>query len=671
SKPVVLPLLAAPLEPLFGAWGIAVLNVAAFGVAGWLAFGMLRRRLGARAAAWTLVTFAGAATVLPYALWRMADALQLALALAGLSLCFGGASSKSEDSGGDGSPPGRVDRVLTSRLAAPLGACLLGLLVPMRVNNAVIAAVPVLAALLDRRGRDVAMLATAVALGAGLGLGAAELLIDSANPYRSPRTTFTPATGYPAGEGAAQATQRFDRFLARHHLTLTSVGGGSQVAYSALYFWIGRHTGVLVYFPAVIALLWAARRRDAGASRRSRRAEQIAACVGLLAAVAFLVGWKPENYFGGATFLGNRYLLPAYPLLLVAAARCAPSPRALVVTWTLAALGYSSAFASALRHPEPGRSQSHTLVGLYRALPYESTARSLAGRRDRYWTGQFVRFVDPFAEVDRRSFRLRAADPPAEILFAGWEPPGALRLHATASAAATLRVEDWRGEWRFDLEPGQASDFVLEPSPPWRRHGFWFEGPVYTARTLRFDLVAPAGAAEHPEVELRFLGDPAVVERAFAARLVAFDLAAPLEAGTTTAARLQVENASRRHWEAEDSTPVEVVWRVLDAEGARLAGGSHSIERRVAPGETLDLALSIEGPARAGFAFLEVDLVLDGIAAFADRLGAPLVRQRVRVRRRGPGGATSERLPESVVLPKAGSRSESLAESVVSSAAER
>ena len=121
----------------------------------------------------------------------------------------------------------------------------------------------------------------------------------------------------------------------------------------------------------------------------------------------------PANYFGGETFLGNRYILAAYPCLLIALPRL-PSRRILLTIWALAAVVGGSALASQLRFGAlDATSQAHTSAGIFRLLPYESTASNLDGRRDRYWAGDFVRFVDPFATAEAWSFTLESRRPAA------------------------------------------------------------------------------------------------------------------------------------------------------------------------------------------------------------------------------------------------------------------
>ena len=65
SKPVAFALAAAPFYAVLGEWGPIALNLLAFGVALGIAVACLRRLGSGGAAALVLVTFAGAAVVVP------------------------------------------------------------------------------------------------------------------------------------------------------------------------------------------------------------------------------------------------------------------------------------------------------------------------------------------------------------------------------------------------------------------------------------------------------------------------------------------------------------------------------------------------------------------------------------------------------------------------------
>jgi len=486
SKPTLYPLLVAPLYALAGESGIVLANGLALGAALWLAWALWRGRAGRGGAALLIVGFAASGALLPYVVWRMSDAMQVALALAGLVLGVGALRA------------GAGVAWLEARWTAWAGGLLLGLAVSMRVPNlAAPAAAVAVAALAGRRRRAVALVLGTV-LGLALAWGASELLITTWNPYRAVRTSFDGATGYPVGPGGEAAARRFDLDPATNRLGLLPRDEPERIAYAALYFFVGRHSGIAVYFPAALLL--------AAAAFSGRRDRATWALVGGAAAIClFYVAWIPQNYFGGSTFVGNRYFLTAYALLLVAPAR-PPRLRWWLAVWAVALFAGGSAVASvaASRALDP-MSQSHANAGLFRRLPYETTGRRIDGQRDRYWAGDFVRLVDPWAEAGRETVTLTTGRPPAELVVATSWPGDVLALEVTADRPGLeLLASDWAGSSRHALAVGGATRIELAPSAGWRRHRFWWSEDLYHVRTLRLSLRASDSGPAHAEI--RYLG---------------------------------------------------------------------------------------------------------------------------------------------------------------------
>ena len=105
-------------------------------------------------------------------------------------------------------------------------------------------------------------------------------------------------------------------------------------------------------------------------------------------------------------------------------ALAAPPPRKLLaVAWLIAfAAGLSAQTSVATTARFEQTSQSHAYFGLFRLLPYESTASNLDGRRDRYWSGDFLRFVDPYARAEPWSFLLGTGVAAADQAIAARRP---------------------------------------------------------------------------------------------------------------------------------------------------------------------------------------------------------------------------------------------------------
>lgn len=645
SKPVIFPLLAAPFYAAAGELGPIALNLLALALALWLARAYLRS-LAERDgdppgyADLTLVSFAAAAVVLPYAFWRMSDSLQFSVALLGLVLVFGRRSSRGVRL------RGWAGELLTWRGAPWLGTVLLALLVSMRVSNGLLALVPAGLAVADRKWRRAAaMLAVAAVSVLALQMLTSGLT-GADNPYRAVRATFTPETGYPAGPHAEDVLSRFNEHRASHFTRIDRPVVSSQVLYASLYVWIGRHTGLFVYFPASILLLWLAVQRSDSAGK--------VALAAFLGTLVFYVGWKPGNYFGGETFLGNRYLLPAYPALLLALRRL-PAAKSWFGLWLFTLVVLGSATDSTVRCAELGPlhdggkgvdlcrgSQNHGYAGVFRFLPWETTSRSIEGVRDRYWAGELVRFVDPWAEVDHNSFELFAGRPPAEVSVAHWRHAKVQVLRVRTSAAQAKLVVEQPGNLQLfeigrDVATTDSADagwlrVDVTPKRIWRRHRLWFNDTPYWIGRYRLSVESPEPDAT---AEILFVGDPVAVSRAMSYELLGDNWPErPL--------RVKLRNSSPLPWERDDPVRVTLRWRLLHpAEGAhpryRLAESLPiALPETVGAGEEVELEVPVDWPSEPGAYEIEVDLVLEQVAWFSESLGSPVLRRSFEVPRAPP-----------------------------------
>ncbi len=652
SKPFLFSVLAAPFVPIAGRAGPIVFNIVALGLASALAFWSLRRRSDLGTAALVLVTFLGASVVLPYVFWRMSDILQLSLVLAGLALALRppGATTDVVSMGGNAISRG-LDRLMLWPGAPYLGIAMLAAAATMRINNVAMLAVPAMAALLARDLKRTIRLTLAAGLAVAGWLAMSSMLTGEPTPYWATRASFTPITGYPSDTNTV-ADEAFAVRPATHKTPVVPAAGAVRSAYATGYFLFGRHSSLMFYFPAALVLIIAILRRPDAAG--------VAALIGFAGATAFFLIWMPWNYFGGNTFLGNRYLLAAYPALLLAPRRL-PSPRLLALAWSLAFVGYGSALWSVSRfHGLDASSQSHARAGIFRALPYESTSRDLSGN-DRYWGEQFVRFVDPFADVGRWHFVLDSTRPSAEMLAAQWQPLSTMRLLVAADAPATvLTYDDWRGSQTFSLDdlPRQDGNAVVDLAlaQPWRRHRFWWHWTQeYNAWLFRLGLRSAEGAPVRANV--RLLGDPAVLESTFAHSLESVVIPDRPAAGTEGVIRLAVRNTGPRPWRPEAVTPVfarlSLVPVTTRADGTQSAAPESSSPLETITRARIPLAAAVESGAlaeleipitwphptgkTAGTWELEIDLVLAHVGSFASRLGAPLVRETLEIAPADPG----------------------------------
>lgn len=627
SKPAVYPVLAAPLYFVAGPAGPFLFNFLALAASLWIAWRYLER-FGRGAAALALTTFAGTGVLLAYGAWAMGDALQVACALAGASLCLG---SIRRGGGGDAGFARRIHPALTSRLAPWAGGALLGLLAAARITNLIVAAAVIGALLVSRRWRLAAAAGLALAAALAASLVVNDRLLSTPRPYKAVRATFDPGSGYPGGSASQPSSQALSRF----ERSLSTVRIPTQIRprvslYATFYFLVGRHSGVLVYLPAALVFLLASLRRP------DRIGLALLAGVFALAAVYLL--WLPHNYFGGGAMVGNRYFLTAYPLLLLAPRRL-PRARWQFTAWLVAALAFVSSLVSVDRvQAMAPSSQSHAQAGLFRLLPYESVASDLEGNAERFWLEEWelVRFADPYARVADWSFDLDTESQPAEIEIANTRADGLMRFLVLSSAEEIeLVYEDWNQREVFPLTKPMGSRGVVEirASKPWRVHPLWFawmRNTDFHARVFRLSVRTPDGSPA--SARLSYLGPGDLDLDIFEREVLEARGPRSAQPGESSEVAVRVRNLSSETWSSERVLPVYLSYRLtsLDEAAASIEGPRTTIEA-VEPNEVLEAALEIAWPERAATYRLEVDLLVEGVAWFGRRTGGPLLASEVTV----------------------------------------
>ncbi len=138
------------------------------------------------------------------------------------------------------------------------------------------------------------------------------------------------------------------------------------VAHDLYYFYVGRFSGVAVYFfPAVAAVALFLFSREKQLYQWLVFA--IATFGGLL-----LVVWSPTNYFGGGGTLGNRYFTNLFPLYFFLSAKLARPWLPIAASWCAASIFLTSILAAPF---EAGRRPGeHATRGLFKWLPPELSA---------------------------------------------------------------------------------------------------------------------------------------------------------------------------------------------------------------------------------------------------------------------------------------------------------
>ena len=192
-----------------------------------------------------------------------------------------------------------------------------------------------------------------------------------------------------------------------------------QTGWNAVYYFAGRHVGVLPYFLPLLLGAVAFRRGE------GRWALPLAA----LFAAALLFWVRPFNFYGGGGAIANRYFLPAYPALWFLAARQLRGARAVVPPLAAALLAapflwplWTSPRAFPIAADGGYR---WTSAAARRWLPYETTLSHLkpAGQEDLHLNGLWVKLLTPgLHAVDGGAALGVASGGPAELLVGSPQP---------------------------------------------------------------------------------------------------------------------------------------------------------------------------------------------------------------------------------------------------------
>jgi hypothetical protein len=453
AKALAYPAAAAPLGRALGTGrGLLALNALAFALALWLGYAQLRRASGPGvAAAGTLAVLAGG--VVPvYLLWPTPEVFNLALVTAGLVAWRRGWPLTSAALLGVAA----YSKPTNLALALPL------LLEPLVANGG---AWTRRAAQTLRRG---ALVAAVVACGFGLTwLATGELNYQGGERKTFyDRYPFDPGVSFDSA-GVWMTTDHLGPLVAGRDEDEQTARVAPPRAASELrrsfwlnlgYFWVGRFGGALPYFPGVVAaaLLFLL------AGPRERH--------GWLALVALGVSWLgyvlmiPDNWYGGAGTIGNRYFVNLVPLGLL----LLPRGRA---AWTAVGAAVAGGvllapvLASPVRHSlHPG---VHATWPAFRVLPPEITM-----------LGDLSVFTDVWRK--HRPYNAPGGDPRRR-------PPGAPPSYFLWFLDdATLGQESSFGKEGFWLRGGAGGDVVLQAvAPPVRIRVAVTAGPGGDIVTVR------------------------------------------------------------------------------------------------------------------------------------------------------------------------------------------
>lgn len=317
----------------------------------------------------------------------------------------------------------------------------------------------------QRRWKGLLALGLPAALALVLLVGAQWKLTGTWSPYRGvQRRSFE--TDYPV-ESRKDLWQAYRGTSYGSWSGLGVESSGRVFLRNAGYFLVGRHTGLLPYFPfALFALaLYLAGPRD-----RSRHLLLLA----ILGFCLVILVIRPHNYHGGAGFLGNRYFASIYPALLFLPGRLS-ARRSLALPFAAAGLWTASVVAVPLQAITPEATlQAHVRTAPFQALPLELTLLGggrIPGYAIRGWgEGVWVVPKQNFftGEQHPNGVWVRGASR-SEVVVVSPDPIETIRFRAfSLSGENTLIVDSGvdRAVVRFDSEGKRAGtpvELALEP----------------------------------------------------------------------------------------------------------------------------------------------------------------------------------------------------------------
>jgi SAM-dependent methyltransferase len=162
--------------------------------------------------------------------------------------------------------------------------------------------------------------------------------------------------------------------------------------------------------------------------------------------------------------------------------------------------------------------------------------------------------------------------------------------------------------------------------------------PEYSARYVSefTRILAPGGAVvfqlpSHPLAARDGTArPPSIPDEGFRAEIVPAEDELTIEAGRIRAINVRVRNTSAVAWPEDRFMQLGDHWRHEDGALRQLDDGRALLGRTIEPGDAVDLELEVGAPAETGSYILELDVVIDGVAWFADK-GSPTATIGVEV----------------------------------------
>ena len=633
SAPLVYPLFAAPAAGIFGANGLMALNAALMMVMIALGTSYLRRFNRESIAFLFSTGFFLVSCSFVYIFWLQAEIFHMACVTVSFLLVMGKNRSAQQP----------------SLLAIAGSAAALSMAIYSKPMLGALA-LPLLYFSIHRRGWKALVVwclgaISTLALLTGLALA----LTDTPWPYlsrsrrpvnvsspvafmerKASETIQTRAVSHqePTSERVGYFLSKFDPRIVDLPLLADNVG----------YFLWGRHVGLLLYMPfAAICLLlfllhdW-----------RQKGRWLILAALAASSLAFFLL--LPDRWHGGGGFIGNRYLIIAYPAFLFLVTRIRP-------TW-LIALGFAlggiflgsvvlTPFGAPVDNPTL---QAHVRNTPFRHFPFELTlARRIPGYLGDYHSGVWFRGRSDVFEPHGDELWFRGAEVVEAWMIADRPLSDAVFLVRSGSPRNVVEI-CLESECRQAIFGGtngpDRQDVMLTPLRPWktRRQG--------ARESFTYRLTVTAANGEKPTwrglgeedfylgAALLYLGSSAERDRdLYHVEWTQVEQAERVQAGAPFQVSVELKNTSQETWPTRGATRVELSYHWTDSAGRSTArGGLRSpLPSEVDPGEAITVAQQVLAPEAPGNYTLTLDLVREQVAWFSDQNPASSVHWVVEV----------------------------------------
>lgn len=402
------------------------------------------------------------------------------------------------------------------------------------------------------------------------------------------------------------------------------------------HFLLGRHTGLLVYFPFVLVIL--------GLFAASRPSfDSWAGAVGVLLTLLLLPAFGSGSEPGDA--IGIPHLVAVYPGFLLLVSRLRPAAILAGFAWSAVTLG--TLLWTPFGAPIPdANTQGHVRGWPFSSLPLEAHLlprlddhRALAVPGGRLWSrtdqvsvlgdelwllgGEKVElWLEQRSDLAEAVLDLRDLAPAqtVELDFAGQEN----RLDfATVGQGGELR--------RLELKPSAPTSVLMDGS----EQVFLYRLAITTEKGHNLAWSEEGRRFHHTGAIVSYLGSPQALARdLYHLEWLGCGAPSEVERDEVFQAMARLRNTSEHPWPARGAARVRLSYHWLDENGEKhlWEGARTELEADVPPGEVVAQWVEVTAPSSPGRYLLELEPLFERVAWFSNRNPRAGCRAQVLVR---------------------------------------